>query len=705
MTDLMSPAVLSSQKEAMPAGSAKDPARSSPMGGKVFEKTLRQILSQDGEKNAEKTVNSASSDDETGKKTSPGTDHGNGALSLVYLGYMDLDTAGQLDLDAAVKVDVSPGESAKGILWAFREVLGAENGIPAAFQDGLPLDPGAEEDRLSGASTPLQEVDAAAVIAEPPFHGATAVSSVSAPDTQGVDLAGRNMGRNPIPGGLGENPLGDGASLSGRGAVINAVLTQPDNEPADPVSGHVLQRTRPGLGGLRGSRRAARTALNNEGTAPQAEMHGEVLADSLRSGALASQNPAVSPYMKEALAGEGAVPEGMDLVGEVLAMAQSPGNTVETTPGGFRVRYILENGTESLSTSETKAATAAVEDAVHVPNPEIENPVSPQGAGEYPEAVLDELMDQVGHPAQGSAAAFMPEHGDLRGYEAVVESTVEHIAPIEVNGATQDAKNSTVKSRGTTISYRGVGTLENAPASPADPLASAESLSGMSPEAEGEPAFQDNISPGSEMEVDSWEAESKGDSSQRTNGQELQETGRLGSLGEQVSQTGASIDVGTEQPVQGAGLKPQHPAPGTPVNPRRVVEQIVRGVELNVKGENGEIRLQLKPDSLGEVEVRIATNNGIVSAEFIAESQRVKSLIEAGLPQLKQQLMDQGLNIQGLSVQVGGGNTYGRDPYPRGAETDVPGTWRQSGSRLVQGAAGGTQARQYRWGSTIDYRV
>ena len=163
--------------------------------------------------------------------------------------------------------------------------------------------------------------------------------------------------------------------------------------------------------------------------------------------------------------------------------------------------------------------------------------------------------------------------------------------------------------------------------------------------------------------------------------------------------------MGTEQPVHGAGLKPQHPAPGVPISPSQVVEQILRGVELNVKGENGEIRLQLKPESLGEVEVRIATNNGIVSAEFIAESQRVKSLIEAGLPQLKQQLMDQGLNIQGLSVQVGGGNTYGRDPYPRGAETDVPGTWRQSGSRLVQGAAGGTQARQYRWGSTIDYRV
>ena len=114
---------------------------------------------------------------------------------------------------------------------------------------------------------------------------------------------------------------------------------------------------------------------------------------------------------------------------------------------------------------------------------------SHQGAGEYPEAVLDELMDQFGHPAQGSAAAFMPEHGDLRGYEAVVESTVEHIAPIEVNGATQDAKNSTVKSRGTTISYRGVGTLENAPASPADPLASAESPVDES-EAEGEPAFR-----------------------------------------------------------------------------------------------------------------------------------------------------------------------------------------------------------------------
>ena len=181
--------------------------------------------------------------------------------------------------------------------------------------------------------------------------------------------------------------------------------------------------------------------------------------------------------------------------------------------------------------------------------------------------------------------------------------------------------------------------------------------------------------------------------------QELQETGRLGSLGEQVSQTGASIDVGTEQPVQGAGLKPQHPAPGVPISPSQVVEQILRGVELNVKGENGEIRLQLKPDSLGEVEVRIATNNGIVSAEFIAESQRSKE-------------PHRGWFAPAEAAAHGPGPEYPRTlgASRRGAiptvETLIQGVRRPMflvlGGRAAAGWFKGswsTQTRQYRWGA------
>jgi len=146
------------------------------------------------------------------------------------------------------------------------------------------------------------------------------------------------------------------------------------------------------------------------------------------------------------------------------------------------------------------------------------------------------------------------------------------------------------------------------------------------------------------------------------------------------------------------------PSPSVPVTVRQVVDQIVQKVELEMKGEYGEIRLQLKPEHLGELEIKIATNNGVVSAAFLAESKTVKGLIEAGLPHLKQQLMQQGLNIQDVSVEVGGGNSHGRQSYTGSADSNLSGAW-------YQGGAGtdtvGVTARpqQSLWGSTIDYRA
>lgn len=147
-----------------------------------------------------------------------------------------------------------------------------------------------------------------------------------------------------------------------------------------------------------------------------------------------------------------------------------------------------------------------------------------------------------------------------------------------------------------------------------------------------------------------------------------------------------------------------HPSPSAPVSVRQVVDQIVHKVELEVKGEYGEVRLQLKPEHLGELEIKIATNNGVVSAAFLAESKTVKGLIEAGLPQLKQQLMQQGLNIQDVSVEVGGGNSHGNQSYTGNADSSLSGGWYQGSSgRDTVGA--GARTRQSLWGGTIDYRA
>ncbi|MCL2572966.1 MAG: flagellar hook-length control protein FliK [Defluviitaleaceae bacterium] len=94
------------------------------------------------------------------------------------------------------------------------------------------------------------------------------------------------------------------------------------------------------------------------------------------------------------------------------------------------------------------------------------------------------------------------------------------------------------------------------------------------------------------------------------------------------------------------------PLPQAPINPQNVMEQIVSHMKFEVRGDMAEIRIQLKPDNLGEVALRIATHNGIVVAQFVAESQRVKEIIEAGFSQLRDTLEQQGINIAEIEVSV-----------------------------------------------------
>jgi flagellar hook-length control protein FliK len=112
----------------------------------------------------------------------------------------------------------------------------------------------------------------------------------------------------------------------------------------------------------------------------------------------------------------------------------------------------------------------------------------------------------------------------------------------------------------------------------------------------------------------------------------------------------------TEQPIENMA-RPQQvaPPPQAPVNPQNVMEQIVQHMRFEVRGDMAEIRIQLKPQHLGEVSLRVATQNGIVVAQFVAESQRVKEIIESNFNQLRDALEQQGINISEIEVSVAQG--------------------------------------------------
>jgi flagellar hook-length control protein FliK len=129
----------------------------------------------------------------------------------------------------------------------------------------------------------------------------------------------------------------------------------------------------------------------------------------------------------------------------------------------------------------------------------------------------------------------------------------------------------------------------------------------------------------------------------------------------------------------GVALKPRE-ADGAAVK-GDVIEQIVQRAAVHLKSDQGEARIDLKPEFLGQVRMQIVTENQQVTVRILTESPMVRDLIEQNLHQLKSDLQQQGLQVERVDVSVAdnprrdagrqdraGGRRNGRGP----SEVDVP---------------------------------
>ena len=87
-----------------------------------------------------------------------------------------------------------------------------------------------------------------------------------------------------------------------------------------------------------------------------------------------------------------------------------------------------------------------------------------------------------------------------------------------------------------------------------------------------------------------------------------------------------------------------------------VLKQIAEKVDVNILEDKSEMLIKLKPDNLGKVTMQISVENGNISAKFLAESQKVKEILESNMQELKDQLAKQGMAVQEMSVSVGNDN-------------------------------------------------
>jgi len=98
----------------------------------------------------------------------------------------------------------------------------------------------------------------------------------------------------------------------------------------------------------------------------------------------------------------------------------------------------------------------------------------------------------------------------------------------------------------------------------------------------------------------------------------------------------------------------------------QVVEQISKGIETLTRTGQGSIRLELHPENLGKIDLRLATSGDGVRIVIKADLPLTSQLLERHLPELRQILVQAGVNIADVTVGYGSPNHHaGNGDLPR----------------------------------------
>lgn len=109
----------------------------------------------------------------------------------------------------------------------------------------------------------------------------------------------------------------------------------------------------------------------------------------------------------------------------------------------------------------------------------------------------------------------------------------------------------------------------------------------------------------------------------------------------------------------------------------QIMDQIVEYMKVNIKPETQELEMQLHPASLGTVHVQLAAKDGVITAQFTAQNETVKAVLETQMIQLKQQFEEQGIKVEAVEVTVAN-HSYG-EQY--GGEQEAANQGRESAKK------------------------
>ncbi|MDT8901295.1 flagellar hook-length control protein FliK [Anaeroselena agilis] len=171
-----------------------------------------------------------------------------------------------------------------------------------------------------------------------------------------------------------------------------------------------------------------------------------------------------------------------------------------------------------------------------------------------------------------------------------------------------------------------------------------------------------------------------------------------GLMEQAASRANAANDAAAPQGAQSAPAQDPHDVAG----------QIVDHARLITRAENSEMVIKLKPEHLGELTLKIVVDSGAVSATFHSSNSEVRAAIEASLPQLRQDMANQGLKVDNVGVYASLDHFFANDQRHAPQQQMPQPARRPSGDDAYAeplAAATAVSARTTAGGTGIDYRV
>ncbi len=171
------------------------------------------------------------------------------------------------------------------------------------------------------------------------------------------------------------------------------------------------------------------------------------------------------------------------------------------------------------------------------------------------------------------------------------------------------------------------------------------------------------------------------------------------SIGSHSGPTGAALEfLPRNSAAPSLEIAPQAAphAGGAPAWPEHEVMQVSQNLKSLAQQGEGEVRIRLRPEHLGELHIRLSAKNGAIDLKIQASSESARKVLEKNLPSLEKSLLEHQLKLEKVEVATASSLNFipGGDSSPRDPSFNPQWNSSDSGSALTGGFQRGSDSQE-----------